>query len=225
MKHVVIVGADRGIAAALVQEYLTRGERVTAVCRDSGESWQNESNVRVVPNTDVTVDSAVARMTDEIGDDSIDLLIHVAGVGSRERWREFDFETMLAHYNLNALGPLRVICALADQFAEGARIGIVTSRMGSIGDNGSGGMYSYRMSKAAANMLGVNLYHEFRPRGIHVMLLHPGTVATQMTRGARHWDAMTKPAEAAAGLARQMDGLGPDSPPSFRHQDGTSLPW
>lgn len=224
MQHVVIVGADRGIAAGLVSEYLNRGARVTAVCRDSGDEWQSESNVDVVAHTDVTEDAAVARLADEIGD-PIDILIHVAGVGSTDRWREFDFDAMLAHYNLNALGPLRVMSALSDHFGEGAKIGIVTSRMGSIGDNGSGRMYSYRMSKAAANMLGVNLYHQFRPRGIQVMLLHPGTVATQMTKGARNWDAMTKPAEAAAGLARQMDALGPDSPPSFMHQDGTPLPW
>jgi NAD(P)-dependent dehydrogenase (short-subunit alcohol dehydrogenase family) len=86
-------------------------------------------------------------------------------------------------------------------------------------------MYSYRMSKAAANMLGVNLHHEFAPRGIHVMLLHPGTVATQMTKGAKGWDQYTKPDEAAAGLAAQLDTLGPDSPIEFRHANGTILPW
>jgi NAD(P)-dependent dehydrogenase (short-subunit alcohol dehydrogenase family) len=86
-------------------------------------------------------------------------------------------------------------------------------------------MYSYRMSKAAANMLGVNLHHELRPKGVHVMLLHPGTVATEMTKGARGWDRFTKPAESAAGLAAQLDSLGPDTPIEFRHADGTLLPW
>ncbi len=124
-----------------------------------------------------------------------------------------------------ALGPLRIVNALADNLAGGSKVGIVTSRMGSIGDNGSGRMYSYRMSKAAANMLGVNLHHELKPRGSHVVLLHPGTVATQMTRGARHWDHFTQPAEAAAGLATQLDALGPEKPIEFRHADGTLLPW
>ncbi len=115
--------------------------------------------------------------------------------------------------------------ARAKNLRKGSRVGIVTSRMGSIGDNASGRMYSYRMSKAAANMLGVNLHHQLAPQGVHVMLLHPGTVATQMTKGARGWDDFTKPAESAAGLAAQLDTLGPDSPIEFRHADGTLLPW
>ena len=224
MGHVVVVGADRGIAAALVREYLSRGQAVTAVCFGDGADWVEE-DVRVVADIDVTDDAAVARLADQLAGQPIDVLLHVAGVGATERWRDFNFATMLAHYDLNALGPLRVVSALADNLTEGSKVGIVTSRMGSIGDNGSGRMYSYRMSKAAANMLGVNLYHQLRPLGVQVMLLHPGTVATEMTRGARGWDSYTQPAEAAAGLARQMDGLGPDTPPEFRHQDGTLLPW
>lgn len=224
MANVVIVGADRGIAAGLVDEYLSRGDTVTAVCQHGGERW-SETAARVVPNTDVTDDTSVKRMAAQLSHIPIDVLIHVAGVGSTDRWGHFDFDAMLQHYDLNALGPLRVISALSDQFAKGGRIGIVTSRMGSIGDNESGRMYSYRMSKAAANMLGVNLYHEFRARDVYVMLLHPGTVATQMTKGAKAWDTFTTPDESAAGLARQMDELGANTPAEFRHQDGTLLPW
>ena len=74
-------------------------------------------------------------------------------------------------------------------------------------------------------MLGVNLHHELKPKGVHVVLLHPGTVATEMTKGARGWDRFTQPAEAAAGLASRLDALGPDTPIEFRHADGTLLPW
>lgn len=224
MGHVVIAGADRGIAAGLVREYKSRGDTLTAVCQHDGAYWVSEG-VQVVPNTDVTSDAAVQRMAEQLDGVSIDILVHVAGVGSTDVWGQFDFDAMLSHYNLNALGPLRIANALSDNFSEGSKIGIVTSRMGSIGDNGSGRMYSYRMSKAAANMLGVNLYHQFRSRNVYVMLLHPGTVATEMTRGGKGWDSYTKPEESAAGLARQLDALGPDTPPEFRHQDGTLLPW
>ena len=224
MGHVVIVGADRGIAAGLVREYNSRGDTLTAICLHDSEHWQSEG-VQVVPHTDVTSDAAVQRMASQLGDTTIDVLIHVAGVGATDRWGQFDFDAMLSHYNLNALGPLRVVNALSENLAEGAKVGIVTSRMGSIGDNESGRMYSYRMSKAAANMLGVNLYHQFRPRNIFVMLLHPGTVASDMTKGAKNWDSFTTPEESAAGLARQLDALGPDTPPEFHHQDGTLLPW
>ncbi|MBW2416562.1 MAG: SDR family NAD(P)-dependent oxidoreductase [Deltaproteobacteria bacterium] len=224
MATAVVIGADRGIAAALVDVYRERGDEAIAVCLGEGEAWAGKG-VRVVAGVDVTDDASVAKLAAALAGTSVDILVHVAGVGALDRWGEFDFDRMLRHYDLNALGPLRVVSALAGNLSTGGRVGIVTSRMGSIGDNGSGRMYSYRMSKAAANMLGVNLYHELRPRGVSVMLLHPGTVATQMTHGAKGWDQMTKPAEAAAGLAAQLDALGPDTPVEFRHADGTLLPW
>ncbi len=220
----VVIGADRGIGAALVDVYRDRGDETIAVCLGAGGAWSS-SGVRVIPGIDVTDDPAVARLAAALAGISIDTLVHGAGVGALDRWGRFDFARMLEHYDLNALGPLRAVSALAENLGRGSKVGIVTSRMGSIGDNASGRMYSYRMSKAAANMLGVNLYHELRPRGVCVMLLHPGTVATEMTRGARNWDEMTKPAEAAAGLAAQLDTLGPDTPIEFRHADGSLLPW
>jgi NAD(P)-dependent dehydrogenase (short-subunit alcohol dehydrogenase family) len=222
MTNVVIVGADRGIGAAMANVYHQRGDTVIAVCLEEGTEL--DDGVRVVPNIDVTDDHAVQRLA-ALTDQPIDVLVHVAGRGSFDRWGEFDYAQMLADYDLNALGPLRTICALEANLQPGGKVGIVTSRMGSIGDNGSGRMYGYRMSKAAANMLGVNLYHQFEPRGIRVMLLHPGTVATAMTQGAPSWDEYTKPGDAAEGLVSQMDRLGPDTPPEFRHADGTLLPW
>lgn len=224
MGHVVIIGADRGIGEALARTYKAHGHNVTAVCHGRGKSHHTD-DIRLIPDIDVTSDQAVASLAEQLEDQSIDELVHVSGVGVFEKWRDIDFDAMLDHYNLNALGPLRVVHALSDNFVAGGKIGIVTSRMGSIGDNQSGRMYSYRMSKAAANMLGVTLYHQFRPRGVAVILLHPGTVATAMTQGAKDWEKMTKPAEAAAGLFAQMQALGPDTPPEFRHQDGTLLPW
>ena len=224
MTTAIVIGADRGIGAALIDVYRERGCDTIAVCLGDGAPWA-DTNVRVIGHIDVTRSEAVEKLAADVGATPIDVLIHVAGVGALDKWGRFDFDAMLQHYDLNALGPLRVVSALAENLTKGSRVGIVTSRMGSIGDNASGRMYSYRMSKAAANMLGVNLHHELAPRGVHVMLLHPGTVATQMTRGARGWDAFTKPAESAAGLADQLDTLGPDSPIEFRHADGTLLPW
>jgi NAD(P)-dependent dehydrogenase (short-subunit alcohol dehydrogenase family) len=224
MTTAMVIGADRGIGAALIDVYRERGCDAVAVCLGDGEAWKDK-DVQVIGGIDVTSSEAVARLAEEVGATPIDVLVHVAGVGAFDKWGGFDFDVMLRHYDLNALGPLRVVNALSDNLTAGSRVGIVTSRMGSIGDNGSGRMYSYRMSKAAANMLGVNLHHELAPRGIHVMLLHPGTVATQMTKGARDWDTFTKPADSALGLAAQLDTLSADSPIEFRHADGTLLPW
>jgi NAD(P)-dependent dehydrogenase (short-subunit alcohol dehydrogenase family) len=224
MADVVIIGADRGIGEAMVGTYRDRGETVWAVCYGDGDVWAN-SDVRVVPHIDVTNDGCIEQLRSALAGVDVDVVVHVSGVGSVDTWGAMQFDRMLEHYNLNALGPLRVAQALADNLREGGKWGIVTSRMASLADNGSGRMYSYRMSKAAANMLGINLFHEFKPRGVAVMLLHPGTVATQMTKGARNWDEFLRPEEAAAGLITQLDRLDASTPPEFRHSDGTLLPW
>ena len=225
MANVVITGADRGIGAALARLYQGRGDRAIAACLKDGSELASQG-IEVVPGIDVTDAAAVARLGKTLADMRIDVLISNAGVGLADRrGGSFDFDSLLRHYEVNALGPLRVVEALSGSLGEGSKVGIITSRMGSIGDNASGGLYGYRMSKAAANQLGVNLYHELRPRGIQVMLLHPGTVATEMTKWARDRSGFLAPDQAAAGLAAQLDRLGPDTPPEFRHRDGTLLPW
>jgi 2-glutathionyl-2-methylbut-3-en-1-ol dehydrogenase len=104
-------------------------------------------------------------------------------------------------------------------------VGIVTSRVGSLGDNGSGGMYAYRMSKAAANMAALNLHHDLSPRGISVLALHPGMVATALTKDYPGNHAYIQPEEAAAGLIRNMDELTIKTSGSFQHSNGSYLPW
>lgn len=225
MANVVITGADRGIGAALARLYQGRGDRALAACLKDGGELASQG-IEVVPGIDVTDAAAVARLGETLAEVRIDVLISNAGVGLADRrGGSFDFDSLLRHYVVNALGPLRVVEALSGSLGEGSKVGIITSRMGSIGDNASGGLYGYRMSKAAANQLGVNLHHELRPRGIQVMLLHPGTVATEMTKGAKDRSGFLTPDQAAAGLAAQLDRLGPDTPPEFRHSDGTLLPW
>ena len=92
-------------------------------------------------------------------------------------------------------------------------------------DNGSGGMYAYRVSKCAANMIGLNLHHDLAPDGISVLLLHPGMVATDLTKDIPgDFDYIT-PEEAAAGLIRNMDELTPETAGRFRHANGDYLPW
>jgi NAD(P)-dependent dehydrogenase (short-subunit alcohol dehydrogenase family) len=111
--------------------------------------------------------------------------------------------------------------ALLPQLGPGAKVGILTSRMGSIGDNTSGSRYGYRMSKVAVNMAGVSLAHDLRDRGIAIALLHPGYVRTDMTRH----NGLIDPPEAAAGLISRMDDLSMGSSGVFWHQNGEVLPW
>lgn len=228
MATVLVTGADRGIGAALVRVYAGRGDRAIAACLGDGADLQAEG-LRVEAHVDVTSVPALSALRERMGGDRIDVLINNAGAFHPDGWPEtgddFDTDAMLRLYDINALGPLRVVSALAPLMGTGGKVGIITSRVGSISDNGTGGMYGYRMSKAAANMLGVNLYHQLRPRGIAVMLLHPGQVATEMTKGLGNLGDFITPDQSAAGLAGCLDALGPDTPPEFRHADGTLLPW
>jgi NAD(P)-dependent dehydrogenase (short-subunit alcohol dehydrogenase family) len=104
---------------------------------------------------------------------------------------------------------------------SGGKIGILSSRVGSMADNTSGGNYGYRMSKAAVNMAGVNLAHDLKPLGVAVFLLHPGFVQTEMTGGRGH----IGPDESARGLIARLDALGMDESGTFWHADGSQLPW
>jgi NAD(P)-dependent dehydrogenase (short-subunit alcohol dehydrogenase family) len=226
MTTVVVTGADRGIGAALVRCYHARGDRAIAACLGGGRDLATEG-LEVAPGVDVTDLASLEALAERIADTRVDLLISNAGSFHGDAYDQAGFDAMLRLYDVNALGPLRLVRALEGRMGEGGRIGIVTSRVGSISDNSSGGMYGYRLSKCAANQLGVNLYHEFRPRGIAVMLLHPGQVATQMTVGLQGADTLEfiTPQESAVGLVRQLDRLGPDTPPEFRHTNGALLPW
>jgi len=129
-------------------------------------------------------------------------------------------EGIRRQFEVNTLGPLRVTRALAGQLSAGAKIAIITSRMGSIEDNSSGGYYGYRISKAAVNMVGVNLAHELRERGVAVFLLHPGMVATEMT-GRQG----IPPAESARLLVERIEQLGLADSGTFWHANGERLPW
>jgi len=220
MPTCLVVGASRGIGLELCRQLAARGDRVIATCRAPAADELAGLGVTVIGGVDVAEAGAVAKLAHQLTDTKIDQLIHNAGILSRETLDDLDFERILAQFKVNALGPLRVVHALQDCLAPGAKIGIVSSRVGSLGDNTSGGIYGYRMSKAAVNMAGVNLALDLRARGIAVRLLHPGLVATEMT-GRRGID----PAEAARGLIARMDELRLENSGEFRHAEGQTLPW
>lgn len=228
MALTVITGAGRGIGLALCRLAAERGNDVVAVCRTANDALRALADpeaatadaFEIVDGVDVTDDAGVERLAAALGERAVDMLINNAGILRSDSVSNLDFDEMLEQYRANALGPLRVTRALFGNLHRGSKVGIVTSRVGSIGDNGSGGNYGYRMSKAAANMAGVNLHHDLAPRGIHVALLHPGLVATEMTGGRG-----IEPVVAARGLLARMDALDSASSGTFWHADGTPLPW
>ncbi|GAB3369059.1 SDR family oxidoreductase [Lysobacter rhizosphaerae] len=223
MRTVLITGANRGIGLALAQQFTARGDRVIAVCRQSSPAL-DATAATVEAGVDVSDDAAVHALATRLADTRIDTLVLNAGILGQESLGAIDaagFERMRRQFEVNALGPLRVAQALRDRMAEGGKIGIITSRMGSVADNGSGGYYGYRASKAAVNAIGKSLALDLESRGIAVVLLHPGYVATDMVGG----NGDVSPEQAATQLIARLDALTLAQSGSFQHANGTPLPW
>jgi len=216
----VVTGASRGIGLELARQLKARGARVVAVCRQSLTEL-DALGVRVESGCDVTKPAAWSTLAERLAHDDIDLLIQNAGMLVADSLDDVDLDKVRAQFELNAVAPLFLTRALAPRLHPGAKVALITSRMGSIGDNSSGRYYGYRMSKAALNAAGVSLAHDLRPRGVAVVILHPGAVRTEMTRG----QGVIEAAESVRGLLQRIDELRLETTGRFLHQNGEVLPW
>jgi NAD(P)-dependent dehydrogenase (short-subunit alcohol dehydrogenase family) len=226
MSTCLVIGADRGIGLSICKRLAARGDRVFAVCLKGGAVHEGQS-VRVIPNVDVTSDADIASMKEALrrADVKVDVLIHVAGVLGLDELGKIDYADMRRQFEINTLGPLRAVEAAMPYLSNGSKVGIITSRVGSLSDNGSGQMYAYRVSKAGANMVALNLHHDLSKRGIAVSALHPGMVATDLTKDYPGNYNYITPDDAAAGLIARMDELTLATSGSFWHANGTQLTW
>lgn len=220
MTTALLTGANRGIGLALATLLHQRGTRVLACCRRSSPAL-DALGVEVLEGVDMQSPSSIERLRARVEPDRIDVLILNAGILLRDSLDELDFADVEAQLAVNALGPLRVTHALRSKLGKGSKLALVTSRMGSIGDNTSGGYYGYRMSKAALNAAGASLAHDLRPRGVAVAILHPGYVRTEMTD--HHGNVA--PEDAARQLLDRIDDLTLASSGRFLHANGDELPW
>ena len=226
---VLVTGADRGIGNALCRAYHARGDAVVAACLDDSAALR-ALGLRVEPGVDVTSDEAVQGLASRLAatGTALDVLVNNAGIAVPDTLGALDYDVIRRQVEVNALGPLRVTEALLERLKPGATVAFVTSRIGSLGDNRSGGLYGYRISKCAANMVAVNLAHDLGKRGIAALVLHPGMVATAMTFDDERNEARP-PEEAAAALIERIDRVEPPEPgaqPHFWHApERTIIPW
>ena len=219
----LVLGANRGIGLAVVEQLCAAGETVVATCR-SERGGLDQTAARVIEEIDLSEEQSRQRLVSELRDSPPDWVLFNAGVLSVEQLGTLDEAAeanIRRQFEINALAPLMTIQALCPLLAVGSRIGILTSRMGSMADNGSGGYYGYRMSKAAVNAMGRSLAMDLRDQGVAVALLHPGFVRTQMTGNRGDID----PAQAASGLIARMAALEIANSGRFWHANGEELPW
>ncbi|MCP3863255.1 MAG: SDR family oxidoreductase [Aestuariibacter sp.] len=218
--NVVITGANRGIGLAMTQQFVTAGHRVYGLCRNVSDALA-DSGATVIDGVDVGNPDTLPGSLSALKDVSIDLLINNAGVLANERIDEWQPNTIDYQFRVNAMGPLLVTQCLLENLQAGAKVALITSRMGSMADNGSGGYYGYRMSKAALNAAGVSMARDLAPRGVAVGLFHPGFVQTDMVGGQGDVDAAT----AASRLIARIEALSVETAGKFIHANGEELPW
>ncbi|RUR41259.1 SDR family oxidoreductase [Vreelandella populi] len=217
---VLITGANRGVGLALAAHYRDEDWQVIGVCRQSSEELERVAD-RVIEGIDVTKPGDVERLAQALDSQRLDLLINNAGLLRDESLGQLDFDSIREQMEINAYAPLRVSEALLPLMQDGSKIANITSRMGSIADNDSGGRYGYRASKAALNAFGKSLAMDLKPRGIAVAQIHPGYVKTRMV----NFGGMISPQEAATGIAACIKTLTQENSGGFWHSNGELLPW
>ena len=223
MANVVITGANRGIGLELARLYEARGDSVTAICREGNEEIEDIAD-QVIAGIDVTDEEnlpKVVGMLHKLLDGPVDILINNAGLFTNETVANMSLEGIRQQMEVNAIAPLNVTMNFLPLMTEGSKVANITSRMGSIADNTSGGYFGYRASKAALNAIGKSLAIDLKPAGVAVAQIHPGYVQTRMVG----FTGDISPTDAAAGIAARIDELTLENSGGFWHSNGQALPW
>lgn len=219
MSIYLVTGANRGIGLEYCRQLKQRGDEVIAVCRNTSDEL-TQLDVTVETNVDLTSYRDVANLVKRLEGKTIDVLINNAGIVEVDSLTQLDFESIRRQFEVNALSPLRLTKALLPHLTKGSKVVLMTSRMGSIEDNTSGGYYGYRMSKVALSMAGKSLSIDLKSKGIAVAILHPGLVQTRMT----DFSGITTE-KSVKGLLARIDQLNLKNTGTFWHSNGEILPW
>ena len=232
MASILITGSNRGLGLEWAGQYAEAGWRVYATCRHPeqadalrllGAAHRNLS----VHRLDVTLAEEIAALAEELEGEPIDVLINNAGIYF-EKFLDEDLGTIdYVHweqtFRVNTLGAMRVTAAFAEHVARSERklVVAITSHMGSIAEIGSSDSYAYRSSKAALNAAMSGLKYALTPRGIGVLLLHPGWVQTRMGGPG----ATITPNTSVTGMRKLVENFRLADTGHFYRFDGSSIPW
>jgi NAD(P)-dependent dehydrogenase (short-subunit alcohol dehydrogenase family) len=217
----LITGSNRGIGLELCKQIIARGDKVIATCRNSSSDLKN-LGVRIEEDIDISSEDSINNLRQALSGVDLDCLIHNAGIYEYNSIDDFDHESIIRQFVVNALSPLSMTKSLKGLLKKSSKIAFITSRMGSIGDNSSGSSYGYRMSKVALSMAAKSLSRDLLKEDIYVAILHPGLVSTRMTGFTRN-GISTK--ESANGLLKRIDSLDKNNTGTFWHTNGEILPW
>ncbi|ARN76433.1 hypothetical protein BST96_15100 [Oceanicoccus sagamiensis] len=222
---VLITGANRGIGLALATQFQQQGYQVIATARKPQQAMElNQLGVEV-QQLDIADKASVAALAQRLKDRPVDILLNNAGISghSTTAFKDLDIERLGQVLDINSLGALRVTQALLPNLQQGSRkvVASVSSRMGSIAQNTSGGALGYRASKTALNSFNKSLSIEFAPQGFIFVVLHPGWVRTDMTSDSATYSTE----QSAAGLLQVIAGLNKADNGRFYNFKGEAIDW
>ncbi len=221
MSTYLITGSNRGIGLELCKQIIERGDEVIATCRKASPDLKN-LGVRIEEDIDISSEESINNLRQALSGIELDCLIHNAGIYEFNSIDNFDHESIIRQFVVNALSPLSMTVSLKGLLKKYSKIGFITSRMGSIGDNSSGSSYGYRMSKVALSMAAKSLSNDLLKEDIYVAILHPGLVSTRMTGFTKNGISTL---ESANGLLKRIDSLNKNNTGTFWHTKGEILPW
>jgi NAD(P)-dependent dehydrogenase (short-subunit alcohol dehydrogenase family) len=232
MPGVLITGANRGLGLEFAKQYSADGWRVYACCRNPekadglGELARASNGGLSLHSLEVSRASSVSALAEALRGKAIDILLNNAGIYGDEEHDDFgkiDYAKWATTFSVNVMGPMKLVEAFIDNVASSERkiLAFVSSLMGSISDNGSGGSYLYRSSKAALNAMAKSLSIDLKERGLKAVILHPGWVETDM--GGEK--APLLPPESIKGMRKVLDGLQSVDSGKFISYAGEELPW
>ena len=221
MSTYLITGSNRGIGLELCKQIIERGDEVIATCREASSDLKN-LGVRIEEDIDISSEDSINNLRQALSGVELDCLIHNAGIYEFNSIDNFDHESIIRQFVVNALSPLSMTRSLKGLLKKYSKIGFITSRMGSISDNSSGSSYGYRMSKVALSMAAKSLSRDLLKEDIYVAILHPGLVSTRMTGFTKNGISTE---ESVNGLLKRIDSLNKNNTGTFWHTNGEILPW
>lgn len=229
MSSILITGSNRGIGLALAENYAADGWRVFATARDPAQARALQALAKKQPSVslhalDVGDGDAIKALARELKAEPIDVLMNNAGMyDPSPRFGHTDYDAWMEVFQVNAMAALRMAEAFVENVGRSQRkiMAGISSGMGSIADNGSGGYYAYRTSKSALQMVMRSLALDLAPRGIVAVALNPGWVKTDMGGPG----GSLTPEECARRLRAILDGLKPADSGKFWHHSGKEFPW
>ena len=230
MFTILVTGTSRGIGLEFVKQFNKLGWNILACCRNPDQASELQAlasandNISLHP-LDVSDEQSIQQLSQQLGDSPVDILLNNAGVyaSGSNQLGQIDKSTWLKAIETNTIGPLLMAQSFLENLENGKlkKIATVSSKVGSIDDNRSGGGYAYRSSKSAVNQVMKSLSIDLADRGIKVITLHPGWVKTDMGGP----NALIDTQESVSGMIEVLKDFSDQQSGSFLNYDGSVIPW